>query len=242
MDWELRLNFNTMKTGVFLLLLVLPSALSAQSAKGGIFFGANAANWSGDDVLFAEDMAYAMNELFETPDFGFTSESRYGFNAGFMVDYKLAKFISIQPEVSYSQKGAKFSGTGTLEFEGDFYPMEADMVWQLDYVDLMLLLKVSLTKSNIKPYIIGGPGVGYLVYSKLNVKVTLDDETDTESSDADMFNKWDYHVNAGCGFDFSGSVRLEFRYYHFFKSATKETESEYNLFNNVKSINLVFCF
>ncbi|MRS05508.1 hypothetical protein EG832_20175, partial [bacterium] len=150
-----------MKTKVILLmLLVLPSAVSGQSAKAGIFFGANAANWSGDDILYAEEMAYVMNEAFGAPDFGFTTEPRYGFNAGFMVDYKLLKFLSIQPEASYSQKGAKFSGSGTIEFEGDYYQMETDMVWQLDYVDLMLLLKLSLTKSNIKPYILGGPGVG----------------------------------------------------------------------------------
>lgn len=227
---------------IVILLLMLPSALSGQSAKAGISFGANSANWSGDDVLFAEDLAYAMFETLGSSDFRFTSASRIGFNAGFMVDYKLAKFLSIQPEVTYSQKGAKFTGTGTLEFEGDYYPIETDMVWQLDYVDLMLLVRLSLTRSNIKPYIIGGPGAGYLVYSKLNVKVSVDGETDTDSSDAEMFNKWDYHVNAGCGFDFSGSARLEFRYYHFFNSSIKETESEYKLFNSVKSINLIFCF
>jgi hypothetical protein len=223
------------------LVIQLPFALTGQNASIGISIGVNLANWLGDDVLFAEDLAYGMNLSMGSSDFKFTSTSRTGFSAGFLVDYKLAKFFSVQPEISYSQKGAKFAGTGTVEFEGDYYSVKEDLIMQLDYVDFILLAKFSLTKSNIRPYIIAGPGAGYLVYSKIKVKVTVDGDTETDSSDTDIFNKWDYHVNVGGGFDFSGSARIEFRYYYFFNPVYEET-GEYKLYNSVKSINLTVNF
>lgn len=225
-----------------IMMVLLVNTLKGQSAKTGMLIGINLANWKGDDVLFAEDMSYGMNLTFGSTDFKYTSESRIGFNAGFLVDYRITNFLSVQPEISYSQKGAKFTGGGTVEIDYEDYTVDQDLIMQLDYVDFALMARILLLKSNVRPYIIGGPGLGYLVLSKMKVKTTVEDETNTDSNEADQFRKLDYHVNVGGGFEFSGSMRIEFRYYHFFNPVTEESNDEYKLFNSVKSINLVFCF
>ncbi|MGB8491028.1 MAG: porin family protein [Bacteroidales bacterium] len=227
---------------LFVLVVIMPFILSGQTIKPGIIVGINLANWREDDVLFAEDLAYGMNLVLGSSDFKINCDSRIGFSAGMLIDYQLAKFLSIQPELSYSQKGSKFSGTGTVEFEGKFYSVDEDWIMQLDYIDFSIMTKISLTKSNIKPYIIAGPGLGYLLSSKMKVKATVEGETSTDSSEADMFRDLDYYINAGVGFDFYGSIRIEFRCYHFFNPVTDESKSEYKLYNCIKSMNLIICF
>jgi hypothetical protein len=227
---------------LFVLVVLIPFILSGQAIKPGIMVGINMANWREDDVLFAEDRAYATRLILGSSDFQLTSEPRIGFSSGILVDFKLAKFFSLQPEISYSQKGAKFTGSGTFKLDGTDYAFDADLIYQLDYIDFLLKAKISMTKNEIKPYIITGLGFGYLVSSKLKTKVEVDGESDQESSKLDMFSKSDYHMNVGGGFDFSGLIRIEFSYYHFFNSVTKGSFREYKILNSVKSISLIICF
>jgi hypothetical protein len=227
---------------LFVLVVLIPIILSGQAIKPGIFVGINLANWREDDVLFAEDWAYATRLILGSSDFQLTSEPRIGLSSGILVDFKLAKFLSLQPEISYSQKGAKFSGSGTITIDGTDHSLYADITMQLDYLDFVLNAKISLTKNKIKPYFITGLGLGYLVSSRGKEKDKIDGELYTESSKLNMFGKLDYHVNVGGGLDFSGLIRIEFRYYHFFNSVTEGSFSDYILLNSVKSISLIICF
>lgn len=230
------------RLNLIILLFVLPLAISAQLVKPGLIAGGNLGKWNGNDVLFAEELAYGMNQALGSSDFSFTNKSRFGFLMGMVVDFQLTKFLSLQPEVSYSQKGTKFSGTGTVNYGGELFTVDEDLIVQLDYIDLVLLAKCFLTKSNVRPYILAGPGMGYLVSSRMKAIVTINGDTETDSEKADGFRKIDTHLNFGCGFDFSRSLSIEFRYYHFLNSLLEESNNNYDLFNSVKQINLIAYF
>lgn len=230
------------KIALIMVMVLSPLILTGQKTLPGIAVGINMANWLGDNILFAEDLSYNMNLITGSSDFVISSGSRIGFSAGLLVDIPVTRLISVQPELSYSQKGAKFSGTGTVEYQGNYYSVDEDWILQLDYVDLIILAKISITKGNTKPYLIAGPGLGYLASSKLKVTAKVEGDSNSDSSDADFFRNLDYHVNVGAGLDFNDVVRLEFRYYHFFKPATDDSKTEYKLYNSVKSLSLIFFF
>jgi hypothetical protein len=235
---------DVMKKVLLLTLLILfPMTLISQKSVQGFTMGVNLGNWIGDDNLFADELASGINIAMGSTDFTFTSTTRIGFSMGMFLDYRLGKSLSVQPELLYSQKGAKFSGTGTVEFDGDYYSSEEDLIVQLDYIDLVLLAKYAFGKGNIRPYVVAGPGVGYLVTSKMKAIATVEGETDTESSKAEGFREFDTYVNAGAGLDFAKSLRIEFRYYYFFNTVSSEDSYEaFTIYNSVKAINLVAYF
>ena len=211
--------------------------MESQKSVQGFTMGVNLGNWIGDDKLFAEELAYSVNLAMGSSDFTFASTSRIGFSMGMFLDYHLGKSLSVQPELLFSQKGAKFSGTGTMEYDGDYYSTEEDLIIQLDYIDLVLLAKYAFGNGNTRPYIVAGPGVGYLVTSKMKVHVTVEGESDTETTEVEGYRTIDPYVNAGVGLDFSKSLRIEFRYYYFLNPVSREdADAVFTIFNSVKAI------
>lgn len=116
---------------------------------------------------------------------------KVGFNAGIFWKLAVAKGFSIQPEVLYSQKGAKTTYDNFLQGDGEYR-------FNLNYVEVPLLAVVNLGKQfNIH----AGPYAAYLVSA--NVKDVDDDGTVNGAADLnkDNFEPWDFGVAAGLGFD-----------------------------------------
>ncbi len=84
-----------------------------------------------------------------------SSEMKVGFNAGVFLEIPIVNGFSFQPEVQYSQKGYKTSGT----FLGSPYQYSANT----DYIDVPLLAKLSPSKSF---GIVVGPQYSFLTSTK----------------------------------------------------------------------------
>ena len=102
-----------------LLIILLATAVSLSSAQritGGFKGGTNLANFHGDDV---EDTKLKM-----------------GFCGGGFVTFSLSKVVIIQPELLYSQKGAKWE----IEF--------MDETWKVtdkfNYLEIPIFIKIIL--------------------------------------------------------------------------------------------------
>ena len=227
-----------MKAKLLILLLVIPLFALCQEKQAGLSVGLNFGKWLGDDDVFAEALAEEMNVQEGFSGFSFDSKSRTGFSMGFFYDFPIKKSISIQPEISYSQKGAKFSGDGDFDYYGDSYSVKSDVVMRLDYLDVVVLAKYSLAESGVKPFFVAGLGFGYLLSSQMKVKVTVDGESDTNSSKMDGFQNMDAHLNFGAGIDFSESIRLDLRYALGLTSVFKDED----LKNGVISVSIGACF
>ncbi len=129
-----------MKSFSLFLILVMTLAFAvAANAEGtafGIKAGVNFANIAGDD----------------TGDLN----SLTGFVGGGFVDIPMSPTLSIQPEVFYSQKGAKYEEMGT------------DVSIKLDYIDIPVLLKFTMAGESARPFFLFGPSIGFSASSKVS--------------------------------------------------------------------------
>jgi hypothetical protein len=91
------------------------------------------------------------------------TESRTTFVAGIAARRSISEVFEIQPEVLYSQKGAKYSFS---DGPGQTYHVTE----QLDYIDLPILLKIGLPKqASVSPALLLGPSIGFFLTGKLNI-------------------------------------------------------------------------
>jgi hypothetical protein len=222
------------------LLVIIPLFSICQEQNSGLYVGVNFGKWLGDDDIFAQSLADEMNYQDGFSGFSFDSKSRTGFSMGFFYDFPVAKSVSIQPEFSYSQKGARFSGDGSFFYYGDSYSVKSEVVMRLDYLDVVVLTKYSLPGNGVKPYFAAGLGVGYLLSAQMKVKATVDGESDSNSSKMDGYKKLDAHLNFGAGIDFSDLIRIDLRYA---LGLTPILEEDIlNLQNGAISLNFAVCF
>lgn len=77
---------------------------------------------------------------------------------GLGVSFRLTRdnFLSIQPEILYSRKGLVNKQL-----------LSSDIHYQLNYVELPLLLKVNFGGEKVKLYVNAGPSIGYLLNGRL---------------------------------------------------------------------------
>ena len=134
------------------------------------------------------------------------------FNAGLYASIPLTNSLALQPEFLYSRKGAE------LEYDNAFATGKAK--FKLNYIEVPVLLKINIAENfNIH----AGPYFAYLI----NADVT--NETDSgnfnfeESIDNDDFNKFDYGLSAGLGFDFD-SFGIGARYNYGLSTVGKERD------------------
>jgi hypothetical protein len=181
-----------MKKITLLVLAVLSfSYAQAQSAKIGIKAGANYSNLAGD--LQNEDVY----------------ENKLGFNAGLTANIPLVgdNFLSLQPELLYSQKGYKYKD---VEYKNVLGTYKSKGTRNFSYLDLPVLLKVNAGGL----YFEGGPQLSYLLGIQDNVKTTINGDTDNSYSkiDKDDLAELEIGYAAGLGFQASNGVSLGLRY------------------------------
>lgn len=232
-----------MKAILVFVVLVMPLLSFTQEKHYGLSVGVNFGKWSGDEALFAQSLADEMNSQAGFTGFTFNCAQRTGLSLGFFYDFPIKKSFSIQPEISYAQKGALFSGTGSYNYSSESYAVKTVMIYQSDYVDLVILAKYSFTENHIKPYLIAGPGISSLVSSRMKVNVSIEDESSSESSEISQEEKLDAHLNFGGGINFSDQIRIDLRYSYGLISIFKDDNGDgYKLRNRLISVNLLACF
>ena len=115
-----------------------------------------------------------------------------GFNLGVFSKLPLAKGFSIQPELIYSNKGAKISYNNALLGNGEYR-------FNLHYVELPVLAVINLVKNlNLQ----AGGYASYLAAANItrlnNSSGTVDQIRDLKASN---FNRFDYGLVGGLGID-----------------------------------------
>ncbi len=144
------------------ILIFLPAASIQAQAKFGIRGGLNVTNISFDKL----------------PDRG----ERFGYHVGIFADIPIMlDFIYLQPELSYSLKGAAF------EFLGDRKTLD------LKYIDFLLPVAFRLGSIDVQV----GPFASYLI-SKPDYKLF-----DTTEVVVDAFKKTDVGLTAGLSYNFA---------------------------------------
>jgi hypothetical protein len=196
---------------VFLLTLFLFIINSNAQVRFGLKSGLNISSIHGDD---AGDL-----------------DSKLGFTAGFLLSYQTKSIFILQPEISYTMKGAT-KKIGPVSFTLAY-----------DYVEIPILFKfaISLDDSpNLKPSVFAGPYIAFKTKAKIIAKAN----GEIEEGDIKDVTPRDYgfQVGASLGFDL-GKYELGYDVrYILGLSSIDESINHFDVKNNVLNINLYFCF
>lgn len=123
------------------------------------------------------------------------------FNAGVFAEFPVSEFISIQPELLYSRKGAELVYDNIVSGTAKF---------KLNYIEAPVLLKFNLGENfNIH----AGPYFAYLIDAKVTNESDSGNFDFEENYDNDDFNKFDVGLAAGVGVNFEGfGVGVRYNY------------------------------
>jgi opacity protein-like surface antigen len=167
--------------------VIIFGVVNAQDVKYGIKGGLNVSNFSGDTD-------------------GVDLKSRLGLNIGAFVEVKLSDKFSIQPEVLYSQQGAKLVITGNFNDGYNITSYKAADKENLAYINVPVMFKYyAIEKFSIE----FGPQIGFLVSEKAKIKA---EGITIEESDTEYYKKGDFGLNFGAGYDFTESIFVGARY------------------------------
>jgi len=196
-----------MKKIALLFIFGLSISFAQAQAKFGIKGGLNYSNLSGD--LTTEEV----------------NQSKVGFLGGIVANFPLSSdnFVSIQPELLYSQKGYQYRddevqiGTFNYRFKGKR---------NFNYLDLPVLLKI-----NAGPiFFEGGPQASYLLGIRDNREVenldTGNDNKEWAKIEKDDLSELEIGYVAGLGFQAPMGIGIGLRYNGSINALAKEDNDE----------------
>lgn len=180
------------QTSLILLLMLGALAVHAQVAvKAGVNFS---------NMLFEED-ENSIEDL--------ARDGAVKFTGGLSFILPLGNVVALQPELLYTQKGAKTSYTVLgQEFTTDL---------NYNYLDIPLLLRLDIGDTHgegLGLYLNGGPYIGYAFSGKSKAETPVGTvESDIEFNDADDQRRIDYGFALGAGLTL-GNLFFDLRYNH----------------------------
>ncbi len=140
------------------------------------------------------------------------SDREMGFAVGMAFSYDLVPGISLNPEVLYVQQGGKYEFTMIDEY--GMPAGNAEMVWDLDYIQIPVLARVSLpVVGSVLPTLIAGPALSYNVKKEY----TTEGSAGSVTEELDYIKDTDLSLIFGLGMKLGAGpagVNLELRYNH----------------------------
>lgn len=164
-------------------------------------------------------------------------DSKIGFNVGGYANIRFSEQLAFQPEVLFSQQGAKVDYTETIA--GATY--EYDGKVNLSYINLPLMLKWYAYEGLNFEF---GPQVGFNVAGKFKEteKVSgtgtdLDGTFETEGDIEDL-ETVDFGLNIGAGYELPMGLNFGIRYSHGLTDIIKDSDSK----NSVIALGVGYTF
>ncbi|MEX2569357.1 MAG: porin family protein [Cyclobacteriaceae bacterium] len=142
---------------------------------------------------------------------------KMGIHFGVFGKIPVNSFVAVQPEVLYTNMGSKISYGGS-DFENLFGIESGEIRFNLNYIQVPLTLAVNLGPLNIH----AGPYLSYLLSANVSDWESSDaSPTEVRELDTEDFNRTDYGVVLGVGFDIKG-VNVGARYNFGMREVGKE--------------------
>jgi len=136
---------------------------------------------------------------------------RIGIQGGLFFKAAITDFLAIQPEILYTQKGS------TIKYD-NFLTGNAEFTSKLNYVELPIMGVLNIT-DNLNIH--AGPYFAYLVNVNIDNKAENSAFDFAEDLNEDDFNRLDYGVGVGVGFEFE-VLRFGARYNYGMAEVGKE--------------------
>lgn len=138
------------------------------------------------------------------------TKSIAGFNVGLFAKLPLTSFISIQPELYYTTKGADITYNNIF--------VNGTARFNLNYIELPVLVAINITKNfNVH----AGPYAAFLVNGKVSNRSNVSLFNFEDNIDKSDYNEIDFGLAVGLGVDI-GSLGIGVRYNYGFNTVGKE--------------------
>ena len=225
---------------IAILLLMFSTAVFAQGITAkGIKGGLNLANWTGDDADFDFDGGYGNKKM------------RTGFVFGGFITYEMNEMFSLQPELLFTMKGAKYEDEYTEEEDNYEYYEKTEISMNCNYLEIPVLAKLKIPmEGNIKPNVFLGPALSIALSTTYDVDFEykeyedgqlVDEESGSVDADIEFIKDVDFGLVFGAGVDF-GKITVDARYNMGLSSIADEDEDDVKIKNSVISIMLGYAF
>ena len=152
-------------------------------------------------------------------------KSKIGFYAGVFMNAPISSDFSIQPEVVYSQQGAKFKDFGNV----------TDLKKNLGYINVPVMVQYNATPDF---YLEAGPEFGFLVDAQDKGKVN---GVSYKSSGTDGLNTFNFGMGLGAGYRFTPNLSINARYTAGFTNIVKDNGGD-SVKNNNFQLGLGYTF
>jgi len=108
-----------------------------------------------DKLHFGLKAGVNFSNIYDTEDQEFNADFKFGFAAGAFLSIPFGKFLGFQPELTFSQKGYKSTGT--------FLTIPYEFTHTTNYIDVPLLIAV---KPSPQITLLAGPQYSFLIKQK----------------------------------------------------------------------------
>ncbi|MEP6804416.1 MAG: porin family protein [Flavobacterium sp.] len=199
------------KSMLMLFTLFLGVTITAQTEKVklGVKAGLNISSLNFDE-----------NEL--------NSSNKAGFTAGIMVEIPIIKNFSLQPEVLYSQQGAKSSF-----WDNDVTNSNYKSTIKLNYLNIPVMLKYYVIKGLS---VQAGPQIGILLKANNKYQDNFLGYENQESFDLKDYSAGiDTSVNLGLGYQFKDKFYTDLRYNISYSNVFKDGDVNHFVNSNMKN-------
>jgi hypothetical protein len=161
------------------------------------------------------------------------AKSKAGFYGGVFMNAPLSEQFSIQPEVLYSQMGAKVTGTNSYTVGSVTTTDKNSASLNLDYIAVPVMFQFHATPNF---YLEAGPEFGFLVGAKAKGDTTTtvtsggSSTTTTDSYSSrdlkDYYSGFNMGAGLGLGFNFTPNFGINARYVAGFTDINKKNDNE----------------
>ena len=182
------------------IVALLPCGTAAQAVGGGVKGG-----------LALGDVPNIDEEVTDVS--GVSTDRRIGFAAGGFLTWRFESGLAIQPEVLYTQKGVKVTGS-----EGG---VSAEIRLKTDFVDVPILARYTFGKV-VRGYLFAGPSFDFKVSAKVEMQALGQSEEEEISDDVESF---EFALVFGGGVEL-GPLLVEGRWSEGLTDLAKESDGE----------------
>jgi opacity protein-like surface antigen len=151
----------------------------------------------------------------------YSKSNRNGILAGGYAEFGVAEGLYIRGEVLYAQGGLKYSASASSLGAPVGVSGSADVTMKVDYIDVPISLKYKfpIPESSVRPYVFGGPSLGYNVGAKTLTEISgqlaqlaaqygMPASSEKDVKDSTKSIDVEGHLGAGVEFEVASNVLL----------------------------------
>ncbi|MBV8327402.1 porin family protein [Chryseobacterium sp.] len=224
------------------------------AVAGSLFMNAQEKAQSSSPITFGVKAGFNASTLSRTNDHDgdFQDDEdkmKAGFHAGVFVNIPVAQKFSIQPELLFTQLGAKTEERFSYTYNNTTYRKNADYKTNLNYLVLPVVVQY-----NILPqlYVEAGPEFGLLLggkskgdetqSSKTGSVVVTTTESFSEKLPMDFYNRFNFGIGMGAGYYFTQNFAVTARFTAGITNILKNADDGYKVRNNALQIGVAYKF